>query len=97
VKSGLMNNFIDFAVKAMQLSNENDFEQLDELLINAEQVFLNANDVEKLIRLYIIIHELVHSKGNIEKTVEYLEKFISFYEISNIEIGKYHYYSSKHF
>lgn len=97
MKSELMNNFIDFAVKMIQLCDESDFEQLNELLVEAERFFLNEDEVEKLIKLYIVLHEQIHSKGNIEKLMEYLERFIAFYELSNINVEKNHYLSSKAF
>lgn len=94
MKSGYMKSFIDFAVKMIQVCDDNNFEQLNELLVEAEEFFLECNEHEKIVRLYISLHERIHSKGNYEKLMEYLERFISFYELAELQEGKNHYLSS---
>lgn len=95
MKCGYMNNFIEFAVRMVQLHEENDYEQLDELLKEAEDFFLSRGEDEKTVDLYTVLHERIQGKGNIAKLFEYVERFISFYDITGIKVGKDHYYSSK--
>lgn len=90
-------NFIECAVKMIQLCDENDYERLDEFLIEAEKFFLGRLEYEKLIRLYISLHERIQSKGNIDKLIEYLDRFISLYENFELKVYKNHYYSSTAF
>lgn len=90
-------NFIDYAVKMIQLCDENDYERLDDFLIEMERSFLSRFEYEKLIRLYISLHERIQSKGNIEKLIEYLDRFITLYENFELTVYKNHYYSSTAF
>jgi len=92
-----MKNYIDFAVKMIQLCDDNNFEQLNELLVEAEEVFLATNNYEKIIKLYISLHSIILHKGNYEKLLEYIFKFIDLYENLETDIDKHHYYASKAF
>lgn len=92
-----MENFIDYAVKMVQLCDENDYEGLDEFLIQAETFFISRLEYEKLIRLYIALHEYLQRGGNTEALFKYLDRFVHVYEEYTLDVLKNHYYSTKAF
>lgn len=88
-----MSKYIDFAYKLIGLCEKRDFENLRIITNEAEDYFLATKEYEKLIKIHLEILSQMNSIGDIDNIIEYLLRFLVFYEDLNYDKARTHYLS----
>lgn len=90
-----MSKYIDYAYKIIQLCEKRDMKNLRLLISEAEEYFLETKEYEKIIRIHLELHSQMEYIGNIEYIIEYLLRFLIFYEDLDFDKGRDHYLSTQ--